>query len=58
MAQQFGDKTIIPLAVNGYNLRSDYNNVYEEIVGQHLHGEDLMEVDGFQKLLSAINENL
>ena len=58
MAQQFGDKTIIPLAVNGYNLRADYQQTYETIINQQPSGIDLMESDGFSNLIISINEHL
>lgn len=58
MAQQFGDKQIIPLAINGYDLRSDYHQNYENIIGARPSGINLMEIDGFSKLLSSIAENL
>lgn len=58
MAQQFGDKTIIPLAVNGYNLRADYQQTYETIINQQPSGIDLMESDGFSNLITSINEHL
>ena len=68
MAQQFKDKTIIPLAINGYDLRSDYHkDVYESIVSQQVSGInenqdelkiDLMNSDGFQKLVSSIDKHL
>lgn len=57
MAQQFNDKIIIPLSINGYDLRSDYHRVYESIVSQHLSGIDLMDSDGFFKLITSINEH-
>lgn len=58
IAQQLGDKTIIPLAVNGYNFRADYNQIYEAIINQPSWGIDLMNADGFSKLITAINEHL
>lgn len=68
MAQQFKDKTIIPLAINGYDLRSNYHrDIYESIVNQQVSGVsdnqdelkiDLMESDGFQKLISSIDKHL
>lgn len=58
MAQQFNDKTIIPLAVNGYNLRADYHHVYESIINRQLSGINLMDSDGFSKLIPAINDHL
>jgi hypothetical protein len=58
MAQQFNDKTIIPLAVNGYDLRADYQQVYESVINQQPSGINLMDSDGFSKLLTSINEHL
>lgn len=58
IAQQFGDKTIIPLAVNGYDLRADYHQGFEAIIGQQPSGINLMDTDGFSKLISSINEHL
>lgn len=58
MAQQFGDKILIPLAVNGYDLRADYHHHYETIVNQQSSGIDLMDADGFLKLIASINEHL
>ena len=57
-AQQFNNKKIIPLAVNGYNLRSNYHSEYDKIIPRHLSGIDLMETDGFNKLVSSIDENM
>lgn len=67
MAQQFGDKTIIPLAINGYNLRADYQQAYEGIICQRPSGIneddesleiDLMDTDGFSKLVMSIDKHL
>lgn len=58
IAQQFGNKTIIPLAVNGYDLRSEYHQTYETIVGQQPSGINLMDADGFIKLIMSINEQV
>ena len=58
MAQQFGDKIIIPLAINGYNLRSDYHQSFEKIINHQPSGINLMDADGFQKLITSINEHL
>ena len=67
IAQQFDNKTIIPLAINGYNLRAEYHQVYETIVNQQVSGidnegaglkVDLMDADGFSKLISSINKHL
>lgn len=58
MAQQFNDKTIIPLAINGYDLRADYHQAYEAIINQQPSGIDLMNSEGFSKLITSINEHL
>ncbi len=58
MAQQFGDKHIIPVAVNGYDLRSEYHSKYEEVIGCQLSGVNLMEIDGFSKLISSLAEHI
>ena len=57
MAQQFNDKVIIPLAINGYSLRAQYHQNYENIVVQKPSGIDLMEADGFAKLINSLNEH-
>lgn len=58
IAQQFNDKVIIPVAVNGYDMRSDYHQEFEKIIKHALTGTDLMASDGFQKTISSINEHL
>lgn len=58
MARQFNDKTIIPLAINGYDLRADYHQIYESIITQQPSGINLMDTDGFQGLLTSLNEHL
>lgn len=58
MAQQLGDKTIIPVAVNGYNHRSEYHHSYEAFIGQQPSGINLMDADGFSKLITSINEHI
>ena len=58
MAQQFNDKIIIPISINGYDLRSGYHNSFESIVGQQVSGINLMEPGGLQKLIASIDENL
>lgn len=58
MASQFNDKIIIPVAVNGYDLRSEYHKVFESIVQQKPSGINLMEADGFHRLINSINESL
>ncbi|MCM1111172.1 MAG: toll/interleukin-1 receptor domain-containing protein [Clostridium sp.] len=57
MAQQFGDKRIIPLAINGYDLRSPYHINYEKLIGSQSSGINLMDADGFSKLITSILEN-
>lgn len=58
IAQQFKDKIIIPLAINGYDLRSDAHQVFETIINQQPSGINMMDADGFQRLLKSINEKL
>lgn len=58
MAQQFDDKVIIPLAINGYDLRAGYHQGFKAIVNQKTTGIDLMEAEGFQMLITSINEHL
>lgn len=55
IAQQFHDKAVIPLAVNGYDLRRDYHQSFEAIAGTHT-GYNLMDSDGFFQLITAINQ--
>lgn len=58
IARQFDNKIIIPVAVNGYDLRSDYHQEFERMVVRSLTGIDLMESDGFHKTITSINEYL
>lgn len=59
MAAQMGNKVIIPVATNGYNLRAAYHTgVFERIIADALHGEDLMQPDGMKKLTDALTSNL
>lgn len=58
MAQQFNDKTIIPLAINGYDWRADYHKGFDDIVGHPTHGINLMDADGFHKLIISIDEHI
>lgn len=58
MAAQLGDKTIIPLAVNGYDLRQPYHTeVFESIIHGAISGINLMN-DQFEKLRTSIEEHL
>lgn len=64
MASEVSSERIIPLAVDGYNLRGLYHSrkegdttiqeTYEEIIGSPINGIDLM-TDSFDKLLNVIN---
>ena len=57
-ASQFGDKAIIPLALNGYDLRKPYHTqTFESIIHGSLSGINLM-YDQWGKLLSSIEEHL
>ena len=59
MACQIGDKRIVPLAVDGYDLRANYHiSVYENIVKDALSGIDLMQKDGFSKLILSLDKEL
>ena len=59
MAAQTGNKCIIPVAANGYNLRAEYHiNVFEKTIVDGLHGEDLMKPDGMKKLIDTLTLNL
>lgn len=58
MAQQFNNKTIIPLAINGYNWRTEYHKSFEDIIDNTIHAIDLMDSDGFSKLVTSIDEHL
>ena len=58
-ASQIGEKRIIPLAVDGYDLRAHYHvSVYENIVNNALSGIDLMQKDGLTKLQSSLDKEL
>ena len=58
MASQLGDKTIIPLAVNGYDLRQPYHTkTFESIIRGAISGINLMN-DQFEKLKYSIEEHL
>lgn len=58
IAQQFKDKTIIPVAINGYDLRSDYHQGFEAIINQQSSGINMMDADGFHSLITSINEHI
>jgi len=60
MANQTGNKRIIPLAIDGYDLRAHYHTeIFEGILGAPLSGIDLFrQKDGFNKLKIALNNAL
>ena len=76
IAQQLRNKVIIPLAMNGYDLKENYHHTFEDIVSQKTSGIDmtdssdsqstnhalekidLMDSDGFHKLISSIEKHL
>ena len=59
LACQLGEKRIIPVAVNGYSFRKgDYHPVFEGIVGKGLTGIDLMEKDGYGRLIDLLTDFL
>lgn len=59
MAAQLGNKQILPLATNGYDLRSDYHStVFESTIGGSLSGINLMQNDGFSRLVESLNTYL
>lgn len=50
---------IIPIAINGYNLKMDYHNVvFEGIIEDTVSGVDLMMPEGYNKLVDAIDKYL
>lgn len=58
MATQFSDKIIIPLAVNGYDLRQPYHTqIFESFIHGSISGINLMN-DGFEKLIISLDEHL
>lgn len=59
IARQYEDKRFIPLAVNGYELRSSAHAVvYESKFEHRLTGIDLTDKDGFNQLSQVISESL
>ena len=60
MANQLENKTIIPLAVDGYDLRAQYHTeIFESIIKAPLSGIDLLRHrDGFRKLEATLNNEL
>lgn len=58
MAAQWDTMKIIPLAINGYDLRADYHKGFDEIVNKSLTGIDLMDKNGLQMLFNSLNAYL
>ena len=58
MACQIGGKRVIPLALNGYDLRAHYHTSLYETIVDALSGIDLMQMDGFSKLISVLDKEL
>jgi hypothetical protein len=59
LAQQWENKAIIPLAVNGFNLKdSSQISIFEEFFHRHITGIDLSEADGLSKLKLAVDKCL
>lgn len=59
MASQLGNKHIIPLATNGYDLRASYHTqTFESIVGDSISCIDLMQSDGLTRLVDTLNTYL
>lgn len=59
LACQLNNKCILPLAVNGYDLKKNYHtDGFLNFIGQTLSGIDLMEDGGLDKLFSTIDEKL
>ncbi len=56
-AAQITTHNIIPLAVNGYDLRASYHNVFKEIMNDKISGINLMQGE-FDKLIKRIEELL
>jgi hypothetical protein len=58
-AKMKGQLKIIPIAINGYNLKMDYHNVvFEGIIEDTVSGVDLMMPEGYNKLVDAIDKYL
>lgn len=59
MACQLSNKCILPLAVNGYDLKKKYHiDGFQSVIGQPLSGIDLMTDDGLNKLTSTLDDKL
>ena len=59
IAAQLPDKVLLPLATGGYNLRAPYHQQhYEQTVGATPSGIDLMQADGFNRLIESLDKSL
>ena len=57
MATQLGNKHLLPLASNGYDLRADYHTQgFESVIGAGVSGIDLMQADGFERLIQSLDK--
>ena len=58
MAAKEEDKIIIPVAIDGYDLRGDAHSQYEEIIGRKVSGVDLSLPDGLSRLMRSLDKHL
>ena len=58
IAAETGGAIIIPVAVDGYDLRSAYHSRYEQVIGRAVTGIDLTAPDGFQQLVKSLDQYL
>lgn len=58
MAASDAGKAIIPLAVDGYDLRATYHTRFESIIGRTVTGIDLTTPDGFSQLVKSLDKYL
>jgi len=59
MAAQLPDKVLLPIATGGYDLRAPYHHQhYEQTVGATPSGIDLMQADGFSRLVESLDKSL
>lgn len=57
MACQLKEKIIIPVAVDGYDVKADYHkSIFQKIINDYPSSVDLMKADGFEKLLSSLKK--
>lgn len=58
MAAEKEDKTIIPVAIDGYDLRGDAHSQYEAVIGRKVSGVDLTLPDGLFRLMRSLDKHL